>query len=137
MPNARRKNGESEEEARLRYNAEQRDYRALRKATGRPVHEGFYDIVKDRAQRYRKKYGITVEYAEALLASQGGCCAICGTPLVLDNRSVEQGSWSAIDHCHATGKVRGVLCMQCNQGLGKFKDNPVTLESAAAYLRKL
>ena len=54
-------------------------------------------------------------------------CALCGERFTTANPSV-------VDHCHKTGNVRGLLCMNCNQGLGKFKDNVDFLASAAMYL---
>jgi hypothetical protein len=66
-----------------------------------------------------------------MLHSQHGMCAICGA-----SPDAEQYGVLAVDHCHTTGKVRGLLCANCNNGLGRFKDNPEALEAAAAYLRK-
>lgn len=63
-----------------------------------------------------------------LYASQAGLCAICGKEP--EDRRL------AMDHCHATGRVRGLLCMHCNVGLGMFKDNKEVLEKAIAYLCK-
>ena len=81
-----------------------------------------------RKEYYRKtmrygRYGITREWFDARFT---GKCEICQTP-------VEHGSVH-IDHCHATGKVRGLLCHLCNKGLGAFKDNIKALRSAANYL---
>jgi len=72
-----------------------------------------------------KPFGITPDIYYAILNAQGGGCGICGA---------KQRRFH-VDHCHATGRVRGLLCSECNLGLGKFKDNPKTLESAAMYLR--
>jgi hypothetical protein len=85
-------------------------------------------------------YGLTPEAYDALLKSQGGCCAICGSP---DPRNGGQLRW-AVDHDHAccAGKktcgrcVRALLCHPCNQGLGLFGDDPVRLRAAAAYLER-
>lgn len=80
-----------------------------------------------RRSRLLHQYGLTPESFAARLASQGGVCAICGT--------AEPGrkGW-AVDHCHAQGHVRGVLCGACNLGLGKFRDDPEVLRRAADYL---
>lgn len=65
---------------------------------------------------------------------QGGECAICDAeiPAVSEDRYLS----ACVDHDHKTGKVRGLLCWDCNVGLGKFLDNPDLLVSAAEYLRK-
>lgn len=74
-----------------------------------------------------KKYGLTVEQYQALLAAHNGKCAACGDDF---------GKRNHIDHCHTTGVVRGLLCNNCNLGVGHFRDDPRRLESAARYLRK-
>jgi len=133
MPNARLK-GESEDAARIRYNAEMRAYRAQRKAQGRPLKEGTYDYASCREASLKRKYGITPEQAQALYDQQEGKCAICDKPVSLDNRDKPKSEHSAIDHCHKTGEVRGILCFHCNQGIGKFYDDPERLRKAAAYV---
>lgn len=64
-----------------------------------------------------------------LLKNQGGGCAICGAK--------PQGTKSLpVDHDHATDRVRGILCQNCNTGLGHFKDKPELLRAAIAYLER-
>ncbi|TMR93492.1 endonuclease domain-containing protein [Nonomuraea basaltis] len=77
----------------------------------------------DRNYKLKLRYGITEDDFERMLARQGGLCAIC--------RAVP-GTF--VDHSHQTGQVRGVLCFNCNNGLGHFGDNTVLLELAALYL---
>lgn len=84
---------------------------------------------KRLAQRL-KRYGITPEQYHALLDSQGGGCAICGQAI-----GDERGGRLHVDHCHDEGHVRGILCGNCNLGIGKFADDPDRLERAALYLR--
>jgi len=79
------------------------------------------------AKRRKKRYGITQPQYDALLAEQGGCCAICHEPFV----SV---SAPHVDHCHTANRVRGLLCGQCNLGIGQFRDNPIIMQSAITYL---
>ena len=86
--------------------------------------------MKRKAQRL-KQYGIEPSDFMDMLTMQNGRCAICGHE-DLTNRSF----FPVVDHCHETGKVRGLLCMNCNQGLGKFKDSADRLFSAIAYLTK-
>ena len=73
------------------------------------------------------KYGITQELFDNALANQQYSCAIC-TQKFSDNIRV------FVDHCHETGKVRGLLCFHCNTGLGHFKDNKTLLQKAINYL---
>ena len=84
---------------------------------------------KVKAMNLRKKYGLTPEQVDAMISAQGDKCAICGT----SNRGLPH-RFPAVDHCHKTKIVRGILCRKCNQGLGLFNDNPQLLRSAASYL---
>ena len=79
-------------------------------------------------KNHMKKYGITPEDYNRMFEEQGGKCAICETHQSNFNRSL------AIDHCHANGKVRMLLCTNCNSLLGMAKDDPNILEKAKAYL---
>ena len=72
-----------------------------------------------------RRYGITVEDYDRLVAAQGGVCALCRV------RPPE-----LVDHDHLTGAVRGVLCSCCNQGLGNFRDDAATARAAADYLER-
>lgn len=81
-----------------------------------------------RWARILKEYGLTREAYGVLLESQGGKCSICKADL-------RSGRDVHLDHSHGTGRVRALLCILCNTGLGKFHDDPALLEKAAAYLR--
>lgn len=86
-----------------------------------------------------RRYGLTIEQYEAMFAAQGGVCAICRLPERNRQPHRKDGKWVdplAIDHDHATGKVRGLLCMLCNTAIGKFGDDPVMLRQAADYLER-
>jgi hypothetical protein len=85
-------------------------------------------VAKERARHLKRKYGISVEDYDQLLASQDGKCAIC------DATECQSGSALAVDHCHSTGKVRGILCRDCNTTLGKFNDDRSRFFKAIAYL---
>lgn len=78
----------------------------------------------------KRLYGITKEDHDRMYRSQGGVCAICA--------SVPSGPGSRgilhVDHDHATGKVRGLLCWKCNVGLGNLRDDPAILRAALVYL---
>jgi Recombination endonuclease VII len=85
-------------------------------------------------RRYSKLkffYGITKKEYETLLANQNSLCAICGEVEQKFKRAL------AVDHDHKTGKVRGLLCSSCNQGLGHFRDSLVLLKSAQNYLGEI
>ena len=83
------------------------------------------------ARRYhlRSLYGITLADYERLLEAQNGVCAICKAP-------PESGRALAVDHVHDTKKVRGLLCVPCNVGLGAFKENPELFRLAVEYLEQ-
>jgi hypothetical protein len=84
-----------------------------------------------RNTELKKHYGITLDNWEVIYLAQNGVCAICKqTELESGNRYANL----AVDHCHATGRVRGLLCNNCNRALGLFKDNPAVLASAIRYL---
>lgn len=74
-------------------------------------------------------YGVTPEQFEQMLATQGGVCAICGT-----DQWDSKGRGPNVDHDHTTGKVRGILCNSCNNGLGRFRDDTALLLAAVKYL---
>jgi len=81
-----------------------------------------------------RHFGISLEDYQNLLETQGYVCAICGKPeTIIDNRT-KLIRRLAVDHCHTTKQVRGLLCMGCNQGLGNFRDNPDYLAKAISYL---
>ena len=104
-----------------------------------------YDAQKERRKNQRKlynkfnkkelkskellrKYGIDADQYDRMVESQNNKCKICGT-----DEPRGTGGWK-VDHCHSTGKVRGLLCNNCNLGLGYFKDNIKSLEAAIQYL---
>jgi hypothetical protein len=90
--------------------------------------------VKRRAkgQLLKRKYGISLAEYEAMLTAQADACAICSKPETLEIH----GSlvYLAVDHDHVTGKIRGLLCSRCNQGIGSLHDDPERLRRAIAYL---
>ena len=72
-----------------------------------------------------RRYGISAAEADRMLEAQGGLCAICG-----------ENAAEHVDHCHETGDVRGILCFNCNGGLGQFRDRVDILLMAVAYLER-
>ena len=79
-------------------------------------HKTNYDPDKNHNRHLKRTYGITLEDYNKLLDAQGGVCAICGE--YRDNKRFRR---MHVDHDHRTGKVRGVLCYQCNQNLGWYE----------------
>lgn len=88
---------------------------------------------KAREYHLNSRYGITLEQEKVLFAEQGGRCAICQVGLPTYEEVLHTPK-RHLDHDHATGKVRAILCLGCNQGLGRFRDNPRLLRAAAAYI---
>ena len=92
-----------------------------------------YELVRSyekkfhRERRLKYTFGITEEDYSKMFTEQQGACAIC---LIIPKRTLH------IDHCHTTGKVRGLLCSNCNTGLGQFKDNTDLLDKAKVYLNE-
>lgn len=82
-----------------------------------------------RQTRLRQLYGMTLEDYDRMFVAQNGVCRICRKSCVVHRHL-------CVDHDHATGKVRGLLCTRCNQGIGKLLDDPVLLRVAADYLEK-
>jgi len=81
-----------------------------------------------KSKQLTRKYGITTDDYNQMVESQNNKCKICGT-----DEPRGTGGWK-VDHCHTTGKVRGLLCNNCNVGLGYFKDNIESLQAAIQYL---
>lgn len=82
------------------------------------------------------RYGMSIEDFEALRQKQNGQCEICLVKLEIHPDSSVRTKRVAIDHCHQTGVIRGLLCANCNTGLGMFKDNYKLLQAASEYLLK-
>jgi Recombination endonuclease VII len=110
-----------------------------KRAVHRKGTSNWYKNNPDKVKNQRlKKYGITFKDYNALREDQGYCCAICKR----HEEQVEQGTALKhshalhIDHCHTTGKIRGLLCTNCNTMLGKAKDDVSVLEAAIEYLKE-
>jgi hypothetical protein len=93
-----------------------------RKDAGTPERKA-----KVRGYRLQRTYGMSLQQYGVMLGQQEGCCAICCNPF-------GEGLPARIDHCHATGKVRSLLCDHCNRGLGDFQDSLATMRKAIAYI---
>lgn len=83
-----------------------------------------YNYDKKKARELKRRYNITIDEYNKLYDAQHGKCCICGIDQTL-----------VVDHCHRTGKIRGLLCNGCNMAIGKLGDSVETLEKAIAYLK--
>jgi hypothetical protein len=94
---------------------------------------------KERWSGYRFKqflqdrYGLLPDQYAEILRNQDGKCVICG----MSGSGEKDKRRLHVDHDHETGEIRGLLCNNCNNGLGRFKDNPFLLRKAANYLEKI
>lgn len=91
-------------------------------------HKSFKTIT-DHASAIKRKYNISLEYYYELEDKQEKCCKICHSHI--DELNI---NFFAIDHCHKTNDIRGLLCRNCNRGLGFFRDNRAILKNAIHYL---
>jgi hypothetical protein len=93
-----------------------------------------YHANKDRYADYslKRHYGLSRGDYDAMLAAQDGRCAICGSTSPNGVRIKR----FHVDHCHATGRVRGLLCENCNKGIGLFHDDTDLIHAAINYLDK-
>jgi hypothetical protein len=91
-----------------------------------------YDPIKYQEQHLKRSYGITLNEYNQMLVDQNHKCITCGTT----DPGGKHGKFM-VDHCHSTGKVRGLLCKRCNIALGEVGDNVNVLQSMIEYLQKL
>ena len=93
-----------------------------------------YNYKTDKNHKLNKAYGITLDQYNELLSKQNNKCSICQ----IDNNGKYRNKQRAfaVDHCHTTGKIRGLLCSDCNIALGLLKDNTNYLQTAIKYLNK-
>lgn len=103
-------------------------------------------VIRDYQARYReanaetlrhkereRRFGINSETYSQMLQSQSGVCAICGNPETATRLGVVKAL--SVDHCHTTGRIRGLLCSDCNTGIGKLRDSVKVLQNAIRYLQ--
>lgn len=86
--------------------------------------------------KLKTRYNITPEQYETMRLKQTNRCNICGEEETAINVNSNKIQKLAVDHCHTTGKVRALLCQDCNRGLGKFHDDPIRLQKAIEYLKE-
>lgn len=86
------------------------------------------DPERRKAYELRKRFGIEYSDYLSLMSSQGGVCASCGMP--------PSSLFLSVDHCHLTGRIRGLLCSNCNAGIGLLGDDLAGLRKAVLYLER-
>jgi hypothetical protein len=114
-----------------------------KKAAQKRYREKHLEVVRERQRLYhaanpernrnnflKRHYGITLEQYKQMIVDQDDKCAIC-----LTDKPGGKGNWH-VDHDHDTRVVRGLLCTNCNLGLGNMKDNIQALQNAAVYLAR-
>jgi hypothetical protein len=89
----------------------------------------------ESGRKLKERYNITPEKYEEMLTFQSKRCAICGNEETARHNRSNEVQKLAVDHCHVTGKVRGLLCQDCNRGIAKFHDDPFRLTNAIKYLK--
>jgi len=85
--------------------------------------------IQQKYNHLKRNYNITKEEYLELLKNQNNKCAIC-------NKILDNSLYTHLDHCHKSNIIRGILCNNCNHGLGKFKDSIQILKSAIKYLEE-
>jgi ferredoxin-like protein FixX len=83
-----------------------------------------------RNTHLKAKFNITVKQFNEMLQLQNFCCAICMSPTPKGRGTFH------VDHCHETGKIRGILCHDCNTGIGKLGDSLESIKKAVSYLER-
>lgn len=117
-------------------------YRSWCKPCASTTALDWFNANRERADENRRRwnikklYGITVEEYDELLKKQGKVCAICGDDEPLVHGRTGKQFRLAVDHCHTTGRVRGLLCQKCNRAIGLLRDNIDLLRKAADYLER-
>ena len=117
--------------ASILYRATPKAKEAIRQGQKRRYHE---NKNYHRNIRLRTIYGITIEDYNYLLEKQGYHCAICHTDTPTNKRGNIQNF--SVDHCHTTGKVRGLLCSKCNIAIGLLQDSSIVAQRATNYLKE-
>ena len=91
-----------------------------------------HKLQRHKIHQKKHKYGLTEDQYYKMINDQENKCVICSYEFTNENRY----SGSFVDHCHSTGKVRGLLCNRCNKSIGAFEDNISFLKRAIKYLQK-
>ncbi len=121
--------------ARLKERYKDESYRQQKLATGARWREAHPDA--DMNKYYKRKYGITMDDYNRMFVEQNGVCAICGKEEKTRRRKKSSGNERlAVDHCHETGEIRGLLCFKCNTAMGSLGDTRDHVMRVIHYLSK-
>lgn len=117
-------------EYRKRNRKKYQDYDSLGRGRDKPL--ATIEHTKNRRKAYilKKKYGLSLEEFNQMYVNQDGKCAICEDNMIVGTKSCN------VDHNHETGKVRALLCGNCNAGIGLLKDSIEVTKKATKYLEK-
>lgn len=115
---------------RICCNLKTQNWRELNPSKYQVSRKKYRDYTKEEQKDYmlRMRYGITLEEKNQMFLNQNNKCKLCQN-VESDNKGF------VVDHCHKSGKIRGILCSYCNKALGMFKDDPSFLEKAINYLK--
>lgn len=124
--NRNKVNADKDRAADAKYRENNRELRAQKSAEWRKNNPEEHRLSMLKS-RLKTKYNLTIAEYTNMLDKQNNCCAVCGLPF-------SPGKNPAVDHCHNTGKIRGLLHPECNSALGLLRDNPDAFRKAADYL---
>jgi hypothetical protein len=127
-------NNKPERKARLKSYRQIEDNKIRERASGKKYRERNPEVAKNG--HLLRNFNITLEEYNSLKTQQNNRCAICDKEESSIHKKTGKIKDLAVDHCHKTGKIRGLLCWQCNTSLGKFEDSIELLTNAINYLKK-
>jgi len=137
--NSRRKPGETEEEYKLRRRQYSKEYyHANRDAIIEYQRQQRLNIPLEKWTEWSRKsrHGMSKQQFEDMLADQDGKCSICLDPIGVVVGTRKKEGQACVDHCHLTGKIRGLLCTRCNTGIGHLRDSVDNVTRALEYLKR-
>lgn len=117
--------------AKIRHRIAQRRWRKNNPEKARSDFKKWY-IKHGKDHKLRRAYGINLAQYHAMLTAQNNGCKICRTKT--PGANYKKLKYFQVDHCHVTGKIRGLLCNTCNRALGLFKDSLSICKQAVIYL---
>ena len=95
---------------------------------------GKCSAMRQRDKHYKRAYGLNYQEVHKMLMQQGFNCKCCSREIDMPTDAIDRSEAALVDHCHDTGKVRGIICGRCNTGIGQLGDNLEGLMKAVRYL---